>query len=164
MLKTSKKKGLKDVGVITPFRKQADLIKAIFKEYGIEDIEVGTIHTFQGDEKGTIYLSTAITPFTRPLTFDWVKDNVELINVATTRPKNELIIVSDVKEIKRRSKQTNDLSELIDYAEKNGEKVDLTPKHDLMLVNSHNYHQYNTEAETELFDTLKHFFINCGSI
>lgn len=152
-----KSKGIRNVGVITPFRNQAELLKSVLMEYQIEGVEVGTIHTFQGDEKETIYISTAITPHTRPGTFEWIKDNVELINVATTRPKNQLIVVADVNEINRRSTETNDLKELIDYVYQNGESVTLTQKSDLMTVNSHNYHQYNTEAERELFATIKHF-------
>ena len=152
-----KNKGLKDVGVITPFRNQAEMLRNVFKEYKLDNVEVGTIHTFQGDEKDTIYFSAAITPYTRKATFDWVKDNVELINVATTRPKKELVMVANVDEINKRSEESNDLKELVDYISKNGEKVTLTPKNELMTINSHNYHQYNTEAEEELFQTIKHF-------
>lgn len=153
-----KKRGITDVGVITPFRNQSEMLKNVFKEYGLENVEVGTIHTFQGDEKNTIYLSPAISPHTRAGTFEWVKDNVELINVATTRPKKELIVVADASEIRKRSvDQKNDLVELIDYVEKNGEKVELTAKNELMTVNSHNYQQYNSDAEKELFGTIKHF-------
>jgi hypothetical protein len=153
-----KKRGSKDVGVITPFRNQAEMIKNILKEYGLDHVEVGTIHTFQGDEKDTIYLSPAISAHTRLGTFEWVKNNVELINVATTRPKKELIVVADAEEIRRRSiDQKNDLVELVDYVDNNGDQIELTQKNEMMTVNSHNYQQYNTEAEKELFATIKHF-------
>ncbi|OED58995.1 AAA domain-containing protein [Acholeplasma laidlawii] len=153
-----KKRGNFNVGVITPFVNQSELIKNILNEYDLKHVEVGTIHTFQGDEKDTIYFSSAITSSTKQGTFDWIKNNVELINVATTRPKKELIIVGDAEEIRSRSLgQSNDLVELVEYVANNGEKFELTPKNELMTVNSHNYQQYNTKAETELFETIKHY-------
>lgn len=153
-----KKRGDQNVGVITPFINQSDLIKSVLKQYGLDQVEVGTIHTFQGDEKNTIYLSPAITKNTKLGTFDWIKNNVELINVATTRPKNQLILVADAEEIRRRSLgQNNDLVELVNYVDKKGEKIELTPKNELMTVNSHNFQQYNSSAEKELFETIKHY-------
>src|SRR5690606_14151395 len=90
-----------NIGIITPFRNQAEYLKEYLEENGLNDIHSGTIHTFQGDEKDVIYLSTAITKNTNDKTFDWVKNNQELLNVATTRAKKKLVLVSDMYEIKK---------------------------------------------------------------
>jgi len=57
------------------------------KREGITDIQCGTIHSLQGAEKDTIIMSMTISPRTRLRTFQWIKDNSELINVAVTRAK-----------------------------------------------------------------------------
>lgn len=149
--------GRKNVGVITPFRNQAALIQEELNERGMDFVTVGTVHTYQGDEKDTIYLSTCVTPHTMPKTYDWVKNNQELINVATTRAKKELVVVGDYDEIKKRSKPTDDYHELMDYTITNGKKIDLSDSTGSLVVNSINYRQYNTKAEKELLDTIKHF-------
>jgi len=145
------------VGIVTPFRNQADLIKDILQEENIKGIDVGTVHTFQGDEKDVIYMSAAITPHSLGRTFDWVKSNQELINVATTRAKKEFVLVGDYKEIEKRSKVKNDFKELADYVKKNGENIELTEVKGDFIVNGANYKQYNTLAEKELYSTIKHF-------
>lgn len=42
-----------DIGIIAPYNKQVDLIKQ-----NIQDIEVSTVHKFQGREKDVIIIST----------------------------------------------------------------------------------------------------------
>ena len=77
-----KKNNYNNVGIITPFKNQSDIIRGLMKENGLNDIvEVGTIHSFQGGEKDVIYVSLGITPFSKEGTFKWVKNNKELINV-----------------------------------------------------------------------------------
>ena len=142
------------VGIITPFRNQADSIRELVKQENLKNVDVGTIHTFQGDEKDTIYLSTAINHSTSPKTFDWVKNNEELLNVATTRAKKEFVLVGDLKEIKRRSKKTNDLFELTEYVSNKGKEVMLTETEGIKNVNSMNFRQYNTKKEKELLETI----------
>lgn len=142
------------IGIITPFRNQADLIKERIISEKLTNVDVGTVHTFQGDEKDTIYLSTAITHKSSPKTFDWVKNNEELLNVATTRAKKEFILVGDYREIKKRSKVSNDLFELTEYVKKKGKEISLTEIVGNIYVNSMNYRQYNTAKEKELLETI----------
>lgn len=142
------------IGIITPFRNQANLIQERIKQEGISGVDVGTVHTFQGDEKDKIYFSAAITRHTSPKVFDWVKNNQELINVATTRAKKEFVMVGDQKEIKHRSKTGNDIQELVEYVKSNGKEIHLTEAQNNQYVNSMNYRQYNTLKEKELLTTL----------
>ncbi|PKK86883.1 MAG: DNA helicase, partial [Tenericutes bacterium HGW-Tenericutes-8] len=139
-----KEKPGQSIGIITPFRNQADLLRERIKQENLTNVDVGTVHTFQGDEKDTIYMSSAITSRSSNRTFDWVKNNQELINVATTRAKKEFIMVGDFKELKNRSNETNDYFELAEYVLKNGKEVELTAVQGDNYVNSSNYRQYNT--------------------
>ncbi len=151
-----KKRSSESIGIITPFRNQADLIKDRVSQEGLSNVDVGTVHTFQGDEKDTIYMSSAITSKSSSKTFDWVKNNQELINVATTRAKKEFIMVGDFLELKKRSKKTNDYFELASYVKKNGKEIELTKVEGDNYVNSSNYRQYNTTKEKELLSTINH--------
>jgi hypothetical protein len=144
------------IGIITPFRNQADLIRDRINEENLRHVDVGTVHTFQGDEKDTIYMSSAITVKSSLKTFDWIKNNQELINVATTRAKKEFIMVGDFNEIKKRSKETNDFYELANYVKKNGKEVFLINDRNNNYSNSSNFRQYNTTKEKELLETVNH--------
>lgn len=85
------------VGIISPFRGQVELIKKainqVFSESTIRKhkIEVGTAHTFQGDERDIIMLSWAIAnnSFNQSLTFLQIPN---LFNVAITRARKKQII------------------------------------------------------------------------
>src|SRR5690606_26542479 len=116
---------LSDVFIITPFRNQEDVLNhylQVAKEKGEIDASVscGTIHKVQGQENKTIIISTSISRQTASKTYDWVKNNSQLINVGVTRAKENLIIVTDKKAIDILSKKDDDLYALIDYVEKNG--------------------------------------------
>jgi superfamily I DNA and/or RNA helicase len=146
-----------NVGIISPFRNQSALIEENCKANGIENIDVGTIHTFQGDEKDIIFISTAITPQSGDKTYDWIKHNRELINVATTRPKEKLFIVGDYQEILRRSSDQDDYLSLIEYVKSNGIN-DILPKPDdqyRVLVDGRK--KINTHNESDFIETIAHY-------
>ena len=151
-----KEKQYSNVGVITPFRNQANLLREALNQAGLTQVDVGTVHTFQGDEKDVIYLSSGITRQTHEKSYDWLRNNQELINVATTRAKNRFILVSDEEQIKRRSKQKNDFNELLQYVTKNGKGIELTPSSSTYFINGANFKNYDTLKEKEFFDTIHH--------
>lgn len=84
------------IGIISPFRGQVELIKKamlqVFSESIIRKhkIEIGTAHTFQGDERDIIILSWAVAnnSFVQSLTF---LQKPNLFNVAITRARKKLI-------------------------------------------------------------------------
>ena len=144
------------IGIITPFRNQAELIQEAISSEGLNNVVVGTVHVLQGDEKDIIYLSTAITANTLEKTFDWVKNNQELLNVASTRARKKLVLVTDLNQIRKRSVITNDLFELTEYIAKNGNNVKLTESITTSIINGANFKSYNTKKEQEFFDTINH--------
>lgn len=94
------------IGIISPFRGQVDLIQKALSRVLTEttirkhQIEVGTAHTFQGDERDIMILSFAVAEnsFVQSLTF---LQKPNLFNVAITRARKKLItfISRDPKEL-----------------------------------------------------------------
>ena len=96
-----KKNKDKRIGIITPFVKQKQLIQKELEINNIKDIDCGTVHAFQGDEKDVILFSLSLTDRTRAETYNWLKNNKELINVSTSRAKHQLVLFSSEKELRR---------------------------------------------------------------
>ena len=72
----------KDTGIIAPYNSQVNQF-----HYQIPEIEVATVHKYQGREKDTIIMSVtddSITEFA---------DNANLLNVAVSRAKNKFCLV-----------------------------------------------------------------------
>lgn len=84
------------IGIISPFRAQVEQLKVsvarVLSEHMIRKhrIEIGTAHTFQGDERDIILMSWAFAPnsFTQSLTF---LQKPNLFNVAITRARYKMI-------------------------------------------------------------------------
>ena len=154
--KIIKKYNYKDVGIITPFVNQASLINKYLAMAGIEDVKAGTIHTLQGSEKSTIIMSAALSLKTSKKTMDWIKNNHELINVAVTRAKNDLVFIGDREAINLLSKEDEDLNDikaLSDYVFSHG--TTLVPKSDATIsVDFSN----NSQNEKDFFETISPYF------
>lgn len=112
----------RNIGIITPFLNQKNLINEKLKENGLTDVTCGTVHSFQGDEKDIILFSLAVTDQTTPSTYEWLKSNRELINVATSRARDQLIVLSSSKNLDRLHKDEtmDDVYELVEYTKSNG--------------------------------------------
>lgn len=82
----SKDKQATDIGIISPYRKQTTAMQLDLSE----DLDISTVHKFQGREKDDIIISSVdneITDFT---------DNPNMLNVAVSRAKKRLrLVVSD---------------------------------------------------------------------
>ena len=84
------------IGIISPFRAQVEQLKVsvskVLSDYMIKkhQIEIGTAHTFQGDERDIMMISWAIADnsFTQSLMF---MQKPNLFNVAITRGRNKVI-------------------------------------------------------------------------
>ena len=119
----------KSIGVITPFVNQRKMIEEALQREDLSNVTCGTVHAFQGDEKDVVLFSTALTDQTGAGTYDWLKNNKELINVATSRAKDRLIVLADAKNLARlhQDGEEDDLFELVEYVKKNGQSQ-VTPK------------------------------------
>ena len=94
------------VGIVTPYRNQADLLKKTFKD---TTIKADTVDKFQGQENKVIILSTVdnqISDFT---------DNPNRLNVAISRAEEQLIVVISGNEVH----QDKNIGELLEYIKYN---------------------------------------------
>lgn len=85
------------LGIVTPFRAQKELL--VQRLAGItsdgERILVDTANGFQGDEREIIIFSPAIGPGMPTSTVRWAENPPNLVNVALTRARDALFVVSD---------------------------------------------------------------------
>lgn len=96
------KMGKTEIGIVTPYRSQKNLLyikrATLAKEMpdlagALKNIEIGTIHTFQGDEKEIIIFSTVIAKRASKNSISWFDENKNLVNVAVTRARDLLVVV-----------------------------------------------------------------------
>ena len=154
-----KKNNYHDVGIVTPFVNQAALINQYLTDNKIYDVKAGTIHTLQGSERSVIIMSAALSVKTGQKTMDWIKNNHELINVAVTRAKEQLIFVGDKKAIDVLSgDEDNDIKVLSDYVYKNGELI--VPKSDVTISTDFSN---NSQSEKDFFTTITPYFNKRGT-
>ncbi|WP_237648686.1 AAA domain-containing protein [Sediminibacillus terrae] len=100
--------GTESLGIITPFRRQADKFN---EEKNKERFEVDTVHKYQGREKDTVILSTVSNEIS---TDDFV-DDANLVNVAVSRAVNQLIVVVASGGDKWKGTNVGDLVRYIKY-------------------------------------------------
>ena len=87
------------VGVVTPFRGQADRIRRLAQERISPDVlgEAGflsaTAHSFQGDERDAIVMSCVVSPDMKERNRHWIEHTRTLINVAVSRARRSLIVI-----------------------------------------------------------------------
>lgn len=85
------------VGVITPFKAHVNLMKNAFKkiipEHINRNINVGTVHAFQGAEKRIIIMSTVYGKLDGCYFIDI---NPSMLNVAVSRSKDSFIVFGDI--------------------------------------------------------------------
>ncbi|MCI5745871.1 MAG: AAA domain-containing protein [Erysipelotrichaceae bacterium] len=141
------------IGIITPFVHQRQCIESYLKKEEITDVSIGTVHSFQGDQKDVIIFSSAISNNTQKSTYNWLKNNKELINVAISRAKNKFILLGNKNKVNEFSSSKNDMKELFDYVFSNGQSfVSNVSIKSLALGTRH----MSTESEKDLFDTITH--------
>jgi very-short-patch-repair endonuclease len=87
------------VGVVTPYRAQAELIRRriseSFDDDLVEQLTIATAHRFQGDERDVIYFSTVIDGQMSERQVAFPSD-ANLVNVALTRARRRLVVVGNL--------------------------------------------------------------------
>ena len=91
------------IGVIAPYRKQAGCISNMLQNdtelyerlIARNDLEVNTVHQFQGDERDIIFFSCTISKEVNDHSLFFLRENRNLFNVAITRARALLIAVGD---------------------------------------------------------------------
>ncbi|NFI95279.1 DUF2726 domain-containing protein [Clostridium botulinum] len=94
------------IGIISPYRSQADELKKII---GSSNIEADTVHKYQGREKDVIIITTVANETNKFI------DNPNLINVAVSRAVNKLILVVPDNDFDNENSNIGDLIKYIQY-------------------------------------------------
>ncbi|NFH89934.1 DUF2726 domain-containing protein [Clostridium botulinum] len=94
------------IGIISPYRPQADELKKII---GNSNIEADTVHKYQGREKDVIIITTVANETNKFI------DNPNLINVAVSRAVNKLILVVPDNDFDNENSNIGDLIKYIQY-------------------------------------------------
>ena len=106
------------IGIVTPFRDQADYIKSRLDDSIKNNVEVNTAHGFQGDEKDVMIYSLVVTTNSPERKIKWIDYMVpNLVNVAVTRARQTLYVVGNADYIKVASPEHNALGYLVRYAQ-----------------------------------------------
>jgi NTP pyrophosphatase (non-canonical NTP hydrolase) len=105
-----------NVGVVTPFRAQADRLQnqmqstswwdelrseASGSPVDVEGPTVGTAHRFQGDERDLMIFSPVVAPGIDEFTEKWVATTDQLLNVAITRARASLQVMGHLDQCRR---------------------------------------------------------------
>lgn len=131
------------VGVISPYRDQT---LELSKQFADLDLEVNTIHKYQGREKDAIIMSAVDNQITDFL------DKPSLLNVAVSRAKNKFCIVLSGNEQERQG----NITDLIDYIIYNNGQVSQSK---VASIFDYLYTQY-TEQRIEFLqknDRISHY-------
>ncbi|KZV56274.1 hypothetical protein F511_00271 [Dorcoceras hygrometricum] len=88
-----------DIGVITPYRQQVLKIKSALQSFGRENIKVGSVEQFQGQERPVIVIST-VRSTVKHNEFDkrhylGFLSNSRRFNVAITRARSLLVVIGN---------------------------------------------------------------------
>ncbi len=95
--------GRRDIGVVTPFRAQADALEAaLTAAFPVAEIErlglrVGTVHAFQGSEADVVVCSLAVGDGDSAGRLRFVSDPT-LFNVMITRARHGMVVLSSLRE------------------------------------------------------------------
>ena len=95
--------GHTSIGFISPFRAQADAIEeAVLAGFQLEEIDelglrVGTVHSFQGDERDVMIASWGVGPEEDQKAWNFVNQK-PLFNVMVTRAREEMVVVTSVEQ------------------------------------------------------------------
>ena len=91
--------GSRSIGLISPFRAQADALEeAILDKYRLEEIDayglrVGTVHSYQGDERDVLIMSFGVGTEEPDSSWRFVNQKT-LFNVMVTRAREDVVVVT----------------------------------------------------------------------
>lgn len=109
------------IGIVTPYRPQAQLLQSLLKEdAGLHThVQAGTVHRFQGLEFDIIIFDTVASIGSRVSDFiagAHGSDAMRLLNVAVTRAKQKLVIVANLRFIQDQFPQNSIMRQAVQMA------------------------------------------------
>ncbi len=80
------------VGIVTPFARQAEQIRAMLRRHGLSALTAGTIHTLQGAERPIVIFSPV---YSDPGSF-FFDQGVNMLNVAVSRAQDSFLVFGNM--------------------------------------------------------------------
>ena len=169
ILKIISENNNEEIGIITPFRAQADYILDLIKDK-YPNVEVDTVHKFQGRQKDIIILSTVVNDLNDAkdeLLYNFIT-NPKLLNVAISRAISKLYLVVSDNVYKSNN---NNIANFIDYIKYNSTigdiKGNITSIFDELykqnyqvIKNSRLYKKVDSYAEELMLNLLEKILID----
>jgi hypothetical protein len=131
--------GVRDVGVVTPYRPQTKLIRGRLRDRldpdALRGVEVSTVHAFQGREKDAIVFDTVDVPPlpSRFLDERWNRDLPRLLNVALSRARRQCVLVGCRDGLRRTLPEGALLNRIVDAILQHGTVLDAGSRVDRFL-------------------------------
>jgi hypothetical protein len=130
VLEALSRRGERDVAVVAPYRAQArELRRRVHSRLGRlapADLEIATIHRFQGREKRVIVFDTVDAPPGRSWFLDerHNRDFPRMLNVALSRSREMLIVVGTIEGLRRTLPSDSLLNRVVDRVCRDGVVLD----------------------------------------
>ena len=119
------------IGVCSPFRPQANSINDSLKSAGLDKVsQVGTVHTFQGDESNVVIFDTRDGANQQSIS-SWFcasnpfEDGARLLNVAISRARECLVIVANLEYFDSQLPPTSMLAGVLHEIRQHGTVIDI---------------------------------------
>jgi len=149
------------LGVVTPFRAQDDLISGMLEQEGLlQNVTVGTVDRFQGDERDVVFFSPVLSPGVPDATATWVEQPMNRINVAVTRARDAFFLVGHLDHCAR---QPGILGKLVRYC-RDADLLRRTSAEELQLFSWMATRGWSPEVHVRLGDLEVDFVLHNGAV
>lgn len=163
--------GKGSIGICTPYAAQAKIHRKIMEGYGLHDIEAGTVHRYQGDEKTMMVLDIPDSVGDYGVGVFLQANNLEdagakLFNVAISRAKEHLVVFANLTYLDDKLPGDSYLRDILFQMQERGTVVDvqdviaLRPIYEGLEKLQHNIEVDLEDSENGLFNQ-KDFTVVC---
>lgn len=122
--------GKGSLGICTPYAAQAKIHRKIMEGYGLKDIEAGTVHRYQGDEKAMMIIDIpdsigdyGVGQFLQANNLE--DGGAKLFNVAVSRAKEHLVVFANLTYLDDKLPGDAFLRDILFQMQKRGNVVDV---------------------------------------
>lgn len=126
------------VGIISPYNAQVKLIRKVLDDLNVSDIQVSTVHKFQGSEKDIIIFDTVEGPgadITGMIDDRKLNSDAKLLlNVAFTRAESQFILIGNINHLEKYLSEKTVMHQIINKFKENGEIIDCQNIVDSFLI------------------------------
>ncbi len=132
-------------GIVTPYRKQKELMEAVLKDLRKDNaarVKIDTIHGYQGSEEDVIFLDLTDTESSggpgllfRKLEADRTGETDRMLNAALSRARKKFVLIGDLKCFSSFAEEGTSLKLLTDYMMEKGDGPD-SCRRALHLINN----------------------------